>query len=75
MMIKSVLSLARGRQSYLHESLSSQCLDILPRPSLSPSPSLSQCLHTSSPVTSALAQLRKNTGYSLSVCKKALRFV
>ena len=53
MMIKSVLSLVRGRQSYLHQSLSSQCVDnILTRPSLSPSPSLSQCLHTSSPVTS-----------------------
>ena len=73
MMIKAVLSLVRGRQSYLHQSLSSQCVDILSRPSTSPS--LSHCLHTSSPVTSALAQLRKNTGYSLSVCKKALRFV
>ena len=72
MMIKSVLSLARGRHSYLHQSLSSQCVDILARPSPSPSPSLYQSLHTSSPVPSALAQLRKNTGYSLSVCKKAL---
>ena len=71
MMIKSVLSLARGRQTYLHQSLNSQCVDILSRPS----PALSQCLHPSSPATSALAQLRKNTGYSLSVCKKALRFV
>ena len=73
MMIKSVLSLAWGRQTYLHQSLTSQCVDILSRSS--PSPSLSQCLHTSSPASSALAQLRKNTGYSLSVCKKALRFV
>ena len=29
MMIKSVLSLARGKQTYLHQSLSSQCVDIL----------------------------------------------
>ena len=68
MMIKSVWALTRGRQSYLHQSLSSQCLDILSKPS----PCLSQSLHTSPPVPSALAQLRKNTGYSLSICKKAL---
>lgn len=70
MLIKSVLSIARGRQCYLHQSLSSQCLDIYNKSaSLQP---LSVSLHTSPRVTSALATLRKNTGYSLSICKKAL---
>ena len=73
MLIKSVLSIARGRQCYLHQSLSSQCLDIYNKSaSLQP---LSVSLHTSPRVTSALATLRKNTGYSLSICKKALRLV
>jgi len=67
--MKSILSIARGKKCYLHQSLTSQCRDVYNK---SPLQSLSVSLHTSLPATSALATLRKNTGYSLSVCKKAL---
>ena len=42
MIIKTVLSIARGRQCYLHQSLSSQCRDIYNK---SPLQSLSVSLH------------------------------
>jgi len=70
MIIKSVLSVARGRQCYLHQSVASHGVDIYNKPPvLQP---LSVSLHTSPPASGALATLRKNTGYSLSICKKAL---
>ena len=58
MFVKSLVSLL-SKPGYLHQS------------PLSPGLS-SVLLHTSSGCNSALATLRKNTGYSLSICKKAL---
>jgi len=52
-----------SRSSYLHHSLA---------PQSQPFSIISTFLHTSSFLNSALATLRKNTGYSLSICKKAL---
>ena len=58
MLFKSVMSVLSRRSPGLHQSLCPQALSLL---------------HTSVPSpASALATLRKNTGYSLSICKKAL---
>ena len=52
-----------SRSCYLHHSLAPQSHNLS---------IISSFLHTSSFLNSALATLRKNTGYSLSICKKAL---
>lgn len=58
MLFKSVMSVLSRRSPALHQSLCPQAVSLL---------------HTSVPSpASALATLRKNTGYSLSICKKAL---
>jgi len=78
MLFKSFAPLLRS--SYLHHPVTSiQCVSIL---SSNPTPCLlsipSSCLSTSPLLSAAagaksdLAKLRKKTGYSLSICKKAL---
>ena len=78
MLVRSLAPLVRS--SYLHHPVTSftcSSLFITPTPCLSSSQTSS--LSTSSLLTAAaggaksdLAKLRKKTGYSLSICKKAL---